>query len=95
MLFADKAIFFLPLMIFGLILIGAGKSMKITVIKEGITEVIPDKINTLEKQEKSVSDLRFVLDGEVSSIICTSNKRKTFDLLVQNRGSKPINGINV
>jgi len=95
MLFADKAVFFLPLMIIGLIFIGAGKSMKITVIKEGITEVITDKINTLEKQEKSVSDLRFFLDGEVSSIICISNKHKTFDLLVQNRGSKPINGINV
>ena len=50
MLFTDKAVFFLPLMIIGLIFIGAGKRMKITVIKEGITEVITDKINPLEKQ---------------------------------------------
>ena len=46
MLFTDKAVFFIPLIISGLILIGIGKSMTITMIKEGITEVIPDKINT-------------------------------------------------
>ena len=49
MLFTDKAIFFIPLIVSGLILIGAGKRMTITVIKEGITEEIPDEINTLER----------------------------------------------
>ena len=95
MLFTDKAIFFIPLIISGLILIGAGKTMTTTVIKEGITEEMTDKINTLERQDISTSDLGFVLDGEVPAIICTSNKRKTFDLLVKNRSSKPIKGINV
>jgi hypothetical protein len=95
MLFADKAIFFIPLIISGLILIGAGKSMTITVIKEGILEEMTDKINPLERKKISNSDLGFVLDGEVSTIICTSNKRKTVDLLVQNRSNKPIEGINV
>ena len=95
MLFTDKAVFFMPLIISGLILLGVGKSMTITVIKEGVTEVTTDKINTLVKQEISKSDLGFVLDGEVSAIICNPNKRKTFDLLVQNRSRKPIKGINV
>jgi len=95
MLFTDKAIFFLPLIISGLILIGVGKSMTITGIKEGITEVTTDKINTLVRQEISNSDLGFVLDGEVPAIICNPNKRKTFDLLVKNRSSRPIKGINV
>ena len=46
MLFTDKAVFFIPLIISGLILIAVGKRTPITVIKEGITEVIHDNINT-------------------------------------------------
>ncbi len=95
MLFTDKAIFFIPLIISGLILIGAGKSMATTMIKEGTTEEMTNKINTLERQNMSNSDLGFVLDGEASVINCTSNKTKTFDLLVKNRSSRPINGINI
>jgi len=95
MLFTDKAIFFIPLIISGLILIGAGKSMTVTVNNEGITEEMADKIYNVEGQDLSTSDLGFVLDGEISSINCASNKRKVFDLLVRNRSSKPIKGINV
>ncbi len=54
MLFTDKAIFFIPLIISGLILIGAGKSMNISVIKEGIPEVITEKINTPETNNSSL-----------------------------------------
>ena len=94
-LFSDKAVFFIPLIISGLILIGAGKMMPITDIKEGRTEGMTDKIDTLVRDEVSSTDLGIVLDGEVSAIICTSNKRKTFDLLVKNHCNKPIKGINV